>query len=280
MAARSCVPDVEADIHGRRCVKEEKGMSDYSATELAICTASRMLEDGATVGVGTGAPCATAMLAQKRHAPHLLVAFEAGGLAPLLPSMPISVGDSRTFYQAQMATSMGDVMEACQRGMMDYAFLGGAQIDPFGNLNSTVIGDHGRPKVRFPGSGGGNDFASLCWRTMVMTQHDRRRFVERLDFLTTPGFLTGPGAREEAGLPHGGGPYKVITDLAVMGYDPVSCRMQVESLHPGVTFDTVQANTGFELSLSPGAGETAAPEEDELRILRDEVDPYRYIIGR
>ena len=243
-------------------------MSEYTATELAICTASRMLEDGATVGVGTGAPCATAMLAQKRHAPHLLVAFEAGGLAPLLPSMPISVGDSRTFFRAQMATSMGDVMEACQRGMMDYAFLGGAQIDPFGNLNSTVIGDHANPKVRFPGSGGGNDFASLCWHTLVMTQHDRRRFVERLDFLTTPGFLSGPGAREAAGLPAGGGPCKVITDLAVMGYDPDTCRMQVESLHPGVTFERVQANTGFELPMAPDAGETAAPEEEELHILR------------
>ncbi len=255
-------------------------MPEYTATELAICTASRMLEDGATVGVGTGAPCATAMLAQKRHAPHLLVAFEAGGLAPLLPSMPISVGDSRTFFRAQMATSMGDVMEACQRGMMDYAFLGGAQIDPFGNLNSTVIGDHANPKVRFPGSGGGNDFASLCWHTLVMTQHNRRRFVERLDFLTTPGFLSGPGAREAAGLPAGGGPYKVITDLAVMGYDPVTCRMQVESLHPGVTFERVQANTGFELLMAPDTGKTAPPEEEELRILREEVDPYRYIIGR
>lgn len=255
-------------------------MPEYNATELAICTASRMLEDGATVGVGTGAPCATAMLAQKRHAPRLLVAFEAGGLAPLLPSMPISVGDSRTFYRAQMATSMGDVMEACQRGMMDYAFLGGAQIDPFGNLNSTVIGNYTHPRVRFPGSGGGNDFASLCWRTMVMTQHDRRRFVERLDFLTTPGFLSGPGAREEAGLPAGGGPHKVITDLAVMGYDPETCRMRVESLHPGVTFERVQENTGFELLPAPQVRETAPPDDEELRILREEVDPYRYIIGR
>ena len=136
-------------------------MSDYSAMELMICTAARLLENGSTAGVGTGAPCAAAMLAQKTHAPDLFVVFEAGGLAPQLPSMPISVGDSRTFFRGLMATSMCDVLDACQRGMVDYTFLGGAQIDAFGNLNSTVIGDYRKPKVRFPGSGGANDFASF-----------------------------------------------------------------------------------------------------------------------
>jgi len=210
----------------------------------------------------------------------LYIVFEAGGLAPLLPLMPISVGDSRTVYRALMATSMCDILEACQRGMVDYTFLGGAQIDAYGNLNSTVIGDYGRPRVRFPGSGGANDFASLCWRTLVMTQHDRRRFVERLDFLTSPGYLTGPGAREAAGLPAGSGPYKVITDLAVMGFDERSKRMQVESLHPGVSFEQVQENTGFELLKGAAIGQTKPPRSEELRILREEVDPHRYIIGR
>jgi len=255
-------------------------MAEYGAMELMICVASRLLEDGATVGVGTGAPCATAMLAQKTHAPDLFIVFEAGGLAPRLPSMPISVGDSRTFYRALMATSMCDALEACQRGMVDYTFLGGAQIDAYGNLNSTVIGDYAKPRVRFPGSGGANDFASFCWRTLVMTQHDRRRFVEQVDFLTTPGYLTGPGAREAAGLPEGCGPYKVITDLAVMGFDAASKRMQVESLHPGVNFAQVQDQTGFELLKAPEVTETEPPATDELRILREEVDPYRYIIGR
>ena len=255
-------------------------MADYNAMELMICTASRLLEDAAVVGVGTGTPCATVMLAQKTHAPNLLILFEAGGVAPQLPSMPISVGDSRTFYRGLMATSMCDIMDACQRGSVDYAFLGGAQIDRFGNLNSTVIGDFEKPKIRFPGSGGANDFASLCWRTLVITQHDRRRFVERLDFLTTPGYLTGPEARDAAGLPSGTGPYRVITDLAVLGFDPETREMQLESLHPGVTFDEVREHTGFSLLQSARLDETEPPRAEELRILREEVDPDGYIIGR
>src|SRR4029079_7968439 len=167
---------------------------------------------------------------------------------PQLPTMPISVGDSRAIYRAVMATSMADIMELCQRGMVDYTFLGGAQIDAHGNLNSTMIGtDYARPKVRLPGSGGANDLASLCGRIMVVTNHDPRRFVDKLDFRTTPGYLTGPGAREAAGLPPGTGPYRVITDLAIMGYHADSKRMEIRSLHPGIELARVQQATGFEL---------------------------------
>src|SRR6187401_16732 len=232
----------------------------YNAMELMICCAARLLEDGATVAVGTGVPCAAAMLAQRTAAPNLVIFFEAGGVGPQLPTMPISVGDSRTFHRAVMATSMADVMETCQRGMMDYTFLGGAQIDAYGNLNSTMIGsDYARPRVRFPGSGGANDLASLCWRVLVVTNHDRRRFVEKVDFVTTPGYLTGPGAREAAGLPPGTGPYRVITDLAVMGYHDSSRRMEVLSLHPGVSLEHVQANTGFPLGANASLRTTEPP---------------------
>ncbi len=256
-------------------------MADYNTMELMITVASRELEDGATAGVGTGAPCAAAMLAQKTHAPNLVIMFEAGGVSPILPEMPISVGDSRTFNKAIMATSMAEIMETCCRGFVDYTFLGGAQIDMFGNLNSTKIGgDHQKPKVRLPGSGGANDFGSFCWKMMVMTVQDARRFVENIDFITTPGRIKGGNSRYDAGLPLGTGPYKIITNMAVMDFEPESKRMRVISINPGYTFKDVQENCGFELLQSPKIKETKAPTHHELSILREQVDPYRYIIGR
>ena len=255
-------------------------MTDYTPIELMICCAARALENGRTVAVGTGIPCAAAMLAQRTHAPDLVIMFEAGGMAPMLPTMPISVGDSRTFFRGVMATSMADIMQLAQRGMIDYTFLGGAQIDPYGNLNSTIAGTYAKPSVRFPGSGGANDLASFCWRTMVVTQQNSRRFVEKLDFLTTPGYLTGPGSREAAGLAPGAGPHRVITDLAIMGYGSEMCRMQVLSLHPGVSLGRVQESTGFRLEVADALKQTEPPSATELEILRNEVDPRRYILGR
>jgi glutaconate CoA-transferase, subunit B len=256
-------------------------MAAYNQMELMICAAARELEDGATVVVGTGAPCAAAMLAQKMAAPNLIVIFEAGGIGPILPTMPISVGDSRTYHRGIMASSMNEIMEMCQRGMVDYTFLGAGQIDAYGNINSTMIGkDYSKPKVRFPGSGGANDLASLCWRTIVMTPQDTRRFVEKVDFLTSPGYLTGMGAREAAGLPPRTGPYKVITDLAIMGYSKENCRMEVQSLHNGVDVATIREKTGFSLQFADTLSQTAPPTDEELRILREDVDPYRYVIGR
>ncbi|MBN2401495.1 MAG: 3-oxoacid CoA-transferase [Spirochaetes bacterium] len=253
----------------------------FNSMELMICLAARNLEDNSIVVVGTGGPCAAAMLAQKTVAPNLNILFEAGGLGPELPSMPISVGDSRTFHRAIAATSMPEIMETCQRGMVDYTFLGGAQLDMYGNINSTMIGtDHSKPKVRMPGSGGANDLGSLCWKTMVMTVHNAKRFVKKCDFITTPGYLTGPGAREAAGLPPGTGPFKVITDLCVMGYDKDTCRMQVESIHHGVTKQQIIENTEFELLWAKEIKETAPPTELELKILREQVDPLNYVIGR
>jgi glutaconate CoA-transferase subunit B len=256
-------------------------MADYNVMEMMICVAARELEDGATAGVGTGAPCAAAMLAQKTNAPNLVIMFEAGGVNPILPEMPISVGDSRTFYKAVMATGMCDIMETCCRGFVDYTFLGGAQIDMYGNLNSTMIGDdHARPKVRLPGSGGANDFASFCWRMMVLTVQDAKRFVEKVDFITTPGWIKGGDSRARAGLPLDAGPYKIITNMGVMDFESESKRMRVISANPGYSFEDIQENCGFELLQAPKIVDTKPPTEEELRILREEVDPYRYIIGR
>ena len=256
-------------------------MSDYNKMELMIAVASRELEDGASVAVGTGAPCAAAMLAQKIHAPDLLILFEAGGVDPRLPEMPISVGDSRSFYEACMAGSMGEIMNSCARGFVDYTFLGGAQIDMYGNLNSTIIGDdYRKPAVRLPGSGGANDFGSLCWRMMVMTSQDRRRFVEKVDYVTTPGWLDGGDSRQRSGLPLDSGPYRIITDMGVMDFEPVSKRMRVISVNPGYTFDDIQQNCGFELLQAGSVIRTPPPSDRELHVLRTEVDPYGYIIGR
>jgi len=254
--------------------------ASHNVMELMICAAARLLEDRCTVAVGTGAPCAATMLAQRTHAPNLTIFFEAGGIAPILPEMPISVGDSRTFYRGVMASGMCDIMETCQRGLVDYTFLGGAQIDMYGNLNSTVIGDHSSPRVRLPGSGGANDFASFCWRTLVITPQDKRRFVPRLDFVTTPGYLTGGRSREEAGLPEGTGPYRVITNMAIMDFEESSRRMRIVSVHPGYSVEDVRAACGFELLAVNEVGSTPPPTGHELSILREEVDPHRYIIGR
>ena len=254
---------------------------NYNSMELMICVAARYLEDGASVVVGTGAPCAAAMLAHKTISPNLLMLFEAGGIAPELPTMPVSVGDSRTTWRALMASSMTETMSLAARGMVDYAFLGGAQIDMYGNLNSTMIGDdYLHPKVRLPGSGGACDLATNCWRMIMIAPHEKRRFVPRVDFVTSPGYLAGGNSRYEAGLPNGTGPYKIITNLAVLNFDNSERRMQVESLHPAISLDQVKENTGFELLVSKNIGKTNPPSENELKILRKDVDPHQYIIGR
>jgi len=246
---------------------------NYSPTELLIVVAARMMEDGKTAFIGTGIPMLAAMLAQRLHAPNLIPIFEFGGVGARLSKLPRAVGESRTFSRAVVATGITDIMETAARGFVDYGFLGGAQIDPYGNLNTSVIGPYDRPKVRLPGPGGGNEVGSLCWKTIILMKHERRRFVEKVDFITTPGYLTGPGAREAAGLPEGTGPYRVITDLAVMGFDEETLRMKVLSLHPGVSRKMVEEHTGFELLWSENLTETPPPTPDELEILREEIDP-------
>jgi len=253
---------------------------EYNTTELMACVASRVLEDGKSVFVGTGLPIIATILAQRLHAPNLLIVFEAGGLGPRLPTIPISVGDSRTFHRACMAASMDYVMGVAQQGLVDYGFLGAAQIDRYGNLNTTVIGDYSSPKVRLPGSGGANDVGSLCTRTIILMRHDKLRFMNKLDFLTTPGYLTGPGAREAAGLPAGTGPHRVITQLCVMGFNEETKEMSLISVHPGVTPEQVQENTSFKLHVGSEVAVTEEPTREELRLLREEIDPAGIVIGR
>ena len=254
-------------------------MTDYNSTELLACAASHVLEDKKSVFVGTGLPMIAAMLAQRSHAPNLLIVFEAGGMGPIVPVLPISVGDSKTFYRAIAASSMHDVMSSGQAGHIDFGFLGAAQIDRFGNINTTVIGPHERPKARLPGSGGANDVGSLCHRTIIVMRQDTRKFVEKIDFVTTPGYLTGKGARERAGLPEGSGPHRIITQLGIYGFDKDTKEMTLLSLHPGVTREQVAQNSGFEIIVPEKVETTPAPTEKELKLLR-EIDPVGMVIGK
>lgn len=255
------------------------GEGEYSLAELISCVAARLLEDKRSVFVGTGLPMMAAMLAQRSHAPNLLLVFEAGGVGPHVPELPISVGDSRTYYQAISATSMHDVMSAGQAGYIDYGFLGAAMMDVHGNINTTVIGDWAAPKARLPGSGGANDIGSFCWRTIyIMRNQSRRTFVNELYYMTTPGYLDGPGSREKAGLPANSGPYRVITQLGVYGFDE-NCRLTLLNHHPGVSVDQVQENSEFEIRIAEGLSETQPPTAKECRIL-SEIDPSRLVLGK
>jgi len=255
------------------------GKGSYSSTEMLACVASRMLEDNKSVFVGTGLPMIAAMLAQRTHAPNLLLFFEAGGIGPEMPVLPISVGDSRTFYSAVAASSMHDSMAMAQAGYIDYGFLGGAQIDRYGNLNTTVIGPYEHPKVRLPGSGGANDVGTLCSKTIIIMRQDTHRFLEKIDFLTTPGYLKGCDSRERTGLPIGSGPYRVISQLGVYGFDEPSKNMALLSTHPGVTIDQIKENSGFDIIIPEKVTVTMPPSQKELAILK-KIDPAGMVIGK
>jgi acyl CoA:acetate/3-ketoacid CoA transferase beta subunit len=251
----------------------------YTPTEIMIVAASSLLEDGKTVFTGTGMPVLATLLAQNTCAPKLAVIYEAGGICPRQPpTLPVSVGDSMTTHRAIMASSMDYIMSLIQAGYGDYAFLGAAQLDIHGNINTTVIGPHDGPIVRLPGSGGANDFGSLCWRTIIIMRQDRRKFVKKLDFLTTPGYLTGPGAREKAGLPRNTGPWRIITQLGVYGFDK-EMKLSLLSLHPAVDAKDLQEASGFPIDVSDKVVTTPEPTEKELRILRS-LDPYRIVLSK
>ncbi len=243
--------------------------------------ASRYLEDGKVVFAGTGIPMLAAALAKRIHSPNLILIFEAGGISPEASMLPLSVADSRTTYRATCCASMPAAMEMLQQGIVSYAFLGGAQIDQYGNLNSTIIGaEYYHPKTRLPGSGGANEAASFAWQTFIIMNHNRQRFVEKPDFITTPGYLDGPDARERAGLAPGTGPYMVFTELAVLDFEEESKRMRLKSLLPGVTQEKVIQETGFKLIIPEKITAEKKPTAEELRVLREEVDPWRVVLSR
>ena len=244
----------------------------YTPRELIVCAAARLLSDGESVFVGTGLPLVGALLAKKLHAPSMMAIYECGAVDPEPRELPWSVACSWTCYKAPIILSMSSVFGHSRAGYADVGFLGGAQIDMYGNINATCIGPYDQPTVRLTGSGGANDIASLSDRVIFMGLHLPERFPEKCDYITSPGFLDGPGGRERAGL-LGQGPWRVISHLGVMGFDDETCRMKLISYHPGVTPEIVQQFTGFELLIPDDVIETPKPSEEELRLLREEVDP-------
>jgi glutaconate CoA-transferase subunit B len=251
---------------------------DYTLTELMAVTAAREIRDGEIVFAGTGLPMLGVMLAQRTHAPECVIIFEAGTAASRLAHLPMSVGDPRVMRGAAMAAGLMEVFTyVLQAGRVDVGFLSGAQVDRYGNINSTSIGrDPGRPSVRFSGSGGACDIACLAKRTIIIAKHEKRRFPETVDYVTSPGWLQGGDSRKASGLVRGG-PDTIVTTMGVMRFQPESKAVYLMSYHPGLTPAAVAAATGFPVDVRH-AIETRPPTPLELRILREEVDPERIFL--
>jgi glutaconate CoA-transferase subunit B len=260
-------------------------MSSYvecTETEFMISQAAGFLEDHSTFFVGFGLPQIVAILAQNNHAPHLIQVFEFGAIAPLpvTPFVKGTMGGPQNTYRSIQWCNMNISMSYAAAGYIDFGMLGAAQIDRFGNINSTLIGnDYKSPSRRFPGSGGGNQVASYCWRTIVVMKHEPRRFVENVDFITSPGYLTGGKARDKSGLPSGTGIWKVVTSKAVFGFHPESREMILEGIRGDQDVDRVFEGMGFTPNVSSSLVVLSPPGSEELELLRDNIDPSRIIIG-
>jgi glutaconate CoA-transferase subunit B len=250
----------------------------YSASEIITVLSARQLKDGQIVFAGIGTPLLAATLAQRLHCPGLTILFEGGVIGAFVEpgKLPPSTNDQRCTKRANMVLGSADVLLLLQRGYVDVGFMGGAQIDRYGNLNSSYIGDPAKPKTRLPGTGGGNDISSLT-NMIVAMKHEKRRFVEKVDFITSPGFIRGNNTRAESGLPEGG-MFRVITELAIFSFDDDSREMKVLALNPGVTKENLQDNTGFDLVFDQNLTVTEPPSNQELTALRV-LDPDRLFIA-
>ncbi len=246
--------------------------SKFTLQEMMAVAAARELKDGEKVIIGTGLPLLGAFLAQKTHAPNMIAIYESGAIDCKPIVTPFSVADAVLVPGAAMQGGLMEGLGIVHAGELDVGFLGGAQIDKYGNLNTHVIGDYNKPKVRFAGSGGSNDIGAGCKRTIVMMLHQKQRFPEKVDFLTTPGYFSGGKEREKYGF-FGGGPSVVISTMGILRFDPETKEMYLESYHPGVTVDQIKENTGWDLKIARAVHETERPSEELIRILREECDP-------
>ena len=247
-------------------------MTDYTASEMMVAAAARLLRDGDVVFVGIGLPNLACNLARRTHAPGLNLIYEAGVVGAQPARLPLSIGDPCLVSGAAAVCSMYEVFAFyLQRGKIDVGYLGGAQIDRFGNINATVIGPYGKPKVRLPGSGGAAEIAAWATRCYLITPHQARRFPERCDFVTSAGFLGGRKEREAAGV-RGGGPLAVVTDLGILEPDEQG-ELLLTHLHPGATVEQAKQNTGWPLKLAADLKTTLPPTDEQVRLLRHELDP-------
>lgn len=255
----------------------------YSNKELQAIMIARQIKDGQVAVVGTGLPLIGASLAKKTYAPKCHLIVESGIMDCKPKEVPSSVGDLRFMANASVLWEQfryfGFQSNSRKYDNLDLiSFIGGAQIDPYGNVNSTCIGDYHNPKTRFTGSGGANGISTF-FNTIIMMQHQKRRFVEKVDYMTSPGWIDGPNGRKEKGLPENRGPQIVVTDLGIMKFDSETKRMYVAEYYPGVTLEQIIENTGFDIDVSR-AVKAKEPEPEILRILREEIDPKGVFIKR
>lgn len=253
-------------------------MADYSASELMVARAARELRDDDVVFVGIGLPNMACNLARLTHAPHLTLIYESGAVGAVPERLPVSIGDPALVAGCLSVCSLPEVfLYYLQGGRITVGFLGGAQIDRFGNINSTVIGDYAAPKVRLPGSGGASEIATLAQKILIITPLKKRNFPEAVDFLTSPGFLDGGDARARLGITTEG-PKVVVTDLGVFRFDSANHEMWLTDIHPGVQLEDIKANVGWPLKIADRLLITEPPTAEELRIIREELDPDRIYI--
>ncbi len=266
--------DSEVMMMAEKERSSDANANGYTQKELMAAAGARELGDGEIVFVGTGMPLVSSFLAKYTHAPDLQMVVESGPIDPQPIDIPLTIADPRCFYRAVFHGGVRDVLGALlQRGKVDVGFLGGAQIDRYGNINSSYIGSREKPKVRLPGSGGACDIACLSKRTIITCVHEKRRFPERVDYTTSPGYLGGRTEREKLGLQ--GGPSAMITDLCVMDFNDEGL-MRLRSLHPGVALETVLERMAFEpvLPADPTTiPRTEPPTTKQLRLLREKIDP-------
>jgi len=255
----------------------QDGFSSYSRQEMMAISAGRLIRDGDILFAGTGISMLAATVAKRIHAPAAVVFFETGGIDPTLDELPLAVADTRVMSGTCLNSGLIDAFSIVgHRRLRTVAFLGAAQIDRFGNINSTCIGPYEKPDIRFSGSGGACDAGCLASEVIIFMQHEKRRFVKTPDYLTSPGWIEGGDSRKRAGLTRGG-PVAVVSNLGIMKFKPRSREMFLAEYYTGITPAYVAEHTGFPIDTS-GAVESLPPTEEDLRILREEIDPQKLIL--